>query len=138
MTKSVNKIALFAALNKFVGGRVSLIQSVIDAGYPTVESARPHIMEWVVTKVAKVELETKGTGRVVFVGEGASSARTVLADINKNLMGTTRRAAQGGSKKTPIKVSKGVIEAIQAAMVGLTKAEASEAVKQALEGLSFE
>lgn len=138
MTKSVNKIALFAALNKFVGARVSLIQSVIDAGYPTVESARPHIMEWVVTKVAKVELETKGTGRVVFVGEGASSARTVLADINKNLMGTTRRAAQSSKKKTPIKVSKGVIEAIQAAMAGLTSKECAAACKQALEGLSFE
>ncbi len=136
MTKSVNKIALFAALNKFVGARVSLIQSVIDAGYPTVESARPHIMEWVVTKVAKVELETKGTGRVVFVGEGASSARTVLADINHNLRGETRRTAQRSNKVVPVKVSKAVILSIQAAMAGLTKKQAQEAVKQALAGFS--
>ena len=138
MTKSVNKAALFTALNKFVGARVSFIQSVIDAGYPTIESARADIMEWIVTKVSGVTLETKGTGRVVFVGKDTSSARTLLADINHNLMGTTRRKVQSSKKKTPIKVSKGVIEAIQAAMVGLTKAEASEAVKQALEGLSFE
>jgi hypothetical protein len=138
MTKSVNKTALFAALNRFASARVSLIQSVIDAGYPTVESARPHIMEWIVTKVSGVTLETKGTGRVVFVGEGASSARTVLRDINTNLMGTTRREVQSSKKKIPTKVSKGVIEAIQAAMAGLTKAECAAAVKQALEGLSFE
>jgi hypothetical protein len=136
MTKSVNKIALFAALNKFVGARVSFIQSVIDAGYPTIESARADIMEWIVTKVSGVTLETKGTGRVVFVGKKASSARTLLADINTNLRGETRRTAQSSNKKTPVKVSKGVIEAIQAAMVGLTKAEASEAVKQALAGFS--
>jgi len=138
MTKSVNKTALFTTLDTFVGARVSLIKDVIAAGYPTVESARPHIMEWIVTKVSGVTLETKGTGRVVFVGKDTSSARTLLADINHNLMGTTRRKVQSSKKKTPIKVSKGVIEAIQAAMVGLTKAEASEAVKQALEGLSFE
>ena len=138
MTKSVNKSALFAALNRFASARVSLIQSVIDAGYPTVESARPHIMEWVVTKVSGVTLETQGTGRTVFVGEGASSARTVLRDINTNLMGTTRREVQRSNKKAPTKVSKGVVEAIQAAMAGLTKAECAAAVKQALEGLSFE
>jgi hypothetical protein len=138
MTKSVNKAALFTALNKFVGARVSFIQSVIDAGYPTIESARADIMEWIVTKISGVTLETKGTGRVVFVGEKASSARTLLADINTNLRGQTRREVQSSKKKTPIKVSKAVILSIQAAMVGLTKAEASEAVKQALEGLSFE
>ena len=138
MTKSVNKSALFTTLDTFVGARVSLIKDVIAAGYPTVESARPHIMEWIVTKVSGVTLETKGTGRVVFVGKKTDRARSLLADINHNLMGTTRRAAQSSKKKTPIKVSKGVIEAIQAAMAGLTSKECAAACKQALEGLSFE
>jgi hypothetical protein len=138
MTKSVNKAALFTALNKFVGARVSFIQSVIDAGYPTVESARADIMEWIVTKVSGVALETKGTGRVVFVGKKASSARTLLADINTNLRGETRREVQSRNKVVPVKVSKGVILSIQAAVAGLTKAECAEAVKQALAGLSFE
>ena len=138
MTKSVNKTALFTTLDTFVGARVSLIKDVIAAGYPTVESARPHIMEWIVTKVSGVTLETKGTGRVVFVGKKTDSARSLLADINHNLMGTTRRKVQSSKKKTPIKVSKGVIEAIQAAMAGLTSKECAAACKQALEGLSFE
>ena len=138
MTKSVNKTALFTTLDTFVGARVSLIKDVIAAGYPTVESARPHIMEWIVTKVSGVTLETKGTGRVVFVGKKTDSARSLLADINHNLMGTTRRKVQSSKKKLPIKVSKGVIEAIQAAMAGLTSKECAAACKQALEGLSFE
>ena len=138
MTKSVNKIALFTALNKFVGARVSFIQSVIDAGYPTIESARADIMEWIVTKVSGVTLETKGTGRVVFVGKKVSSARSLLADINHNLRGETRRTAQRSNKVVPVKVSKAVILSIQAAMAGLTKKQAQAAVKQALEGLSFE
>jgi hypothetical protein len=136
MTKSVNKAALFTALNKFVGARVSFIQSVIDAGYPTIESARADIMEWIVTKVSGVSLETKGTGRVVFVGKKTSSARTLLADINANLRGETRRTAQSSNKVVPVKVSKAVILSIQAAMAGLTKKQAQEAVKQALAGFS--
>jgi hypothetical protein len=136
MTKSVNKIALFTTLDTFVGARVSLIKDVIAAGYPTVESARPHIMEWIVTKVSGVTLETKGTGRVVFVGKKTDSARSLLADINHNLMGTTRRKAQRSNKVVPVKVSKAVILSIQAAMAGLTKKQAQEAVKQALAGFS--
>jgi hypothetical protein len=136
MTKSVNKTALFTTLDTFVGARVSLIKDVIAAGYPTVESARPHIMEWIVTKVSGVTLETKGTGRVVFVGKDTSSARTLLADINHNLRGETRRTAQRSNKVVPVKVSKAVILSIQAAMAGLTKKQAQEAVKQALAGFS--
>jgi hypothetical protein len=89
----MNKAKLFIALNAFVSARVSLVQAVIDAGYPTVESARPDIMAWIVTRVADAELKEQGSGRLVFVGEGAASARNVLRDINHNLVGTTRREA---------------------------------------------
>ena len=94
MTK-FNKTALFTALNDFVTARVDLIQSVRDAGYKTLEEARPHIMEWVATKVKGVEAVTQKTGRVVFQGDDSAcnTARGVLRDVSLNLQGTTRRKA---------------------------------------------
>lgn len=114
----MNKAKLVIALNAFVTARVSLVQAVIDAGYPTVESARPDIMAWIVTKVADAELKEQGSGRLVFVGEGAATARNVLRDINLNLAGTTRREATVKvSSHTLVKLTKAQREAIAALLV---------------------
>jgi len=95
MTTKFNKTALFAALNKFANNRVQFIQEVINAGYPTLEQARPHIMEWVAMQIKGVEAVTLKTGRVVFKGDktACNSARSSLRDFLLNLEGTTRRKA---------------------------------------------
>lgn len=125
----MNKAKLVIALNAFVTARVSLVQAVIDAGYPTVESARPDIMAWIVTRVADAELKEQGSGRLVFVGEGAASCRTVLRDINHNLAGTTRREATATVtvskhiEAAPLtKAQKAAIEALLLAFGGDKKA----------------
>jgi hypothetical protein len=122
----MNKAKLFIALNTFVTARVSLVQAVIDAGYPTVESARPDIMAWIVTRVADVELKEQGSGRLVFVGEGAATARNVLRDVNLNLAGTTRREATSpveSKKAAPLtKAQQAAIAALLLAFKGDKKA----------------
>jgi hypothetical protein len=93
MTK-FNKTALFAALTKFTNDRVEFIRSVRAAGYPTLEQARPDIMEWVASKVKGVTVGKRGD-QVVFQGDKAQcgKARNTLFDLNLNLQGTTRRKA---------------------------------------------
>ena len=92
MQTIANKIALFAALETFASARVLLIEQVIAAGYPTVEAARPAIMEWVSTKTG-VAIKVQGTGRVVFDNDVTGSARQSLRDVMLMLEGQTRREA---------------------------------------------
>ena len=133
--KATNKSALFNALNKFISARVLLIESVIAAGYPTVESARPDIMEWVVTRTPNVTLKAQGSGRLVFEGKGAASARNALRDVNNQLRGTTRRAkaAKSSSKiavnKTLVKQVALLLKGVDAKALGATIAAVRAALK---------
>lgn len=94
MPTKFNKTALFAALNKFVDDKITLITSVRSAGYKTLEEVRPDVMEWVCTRVKGVSVSTRGS-QVVFKGDKAkcSDARTALRDMMLNIQGTTRRKA---------------------------------------------
>ena len=89
-----NKTALFTALNKFTNDRVEFIRSVRDAGYPTLEQARPDIMEWIASKMKGVTVGKRGD-QVVFQGDKVlcGKARGALFNLNLNLQGTTRRKA---------------------------------------------
>ena len=133
--KATNKSALFNALNKFISARVLLIESVIAAGYPTVESARPDIMEWVVTRTPNVTLKAQGSGRLVFEGKGAASARNALRDVNNQLRGTTRRAkaAKSSSKiavnKTLVKQMTAMLKDLDAKTLNATIAAVKAALK---------
>ena len=122
----MNKAQLFTALNTYATARVTLIQKLIAAGYPTIESARPHVMDWVATKVADVAVKVQGSGRLVFVGDGASSARSVLLDINNALMGTASRGSKAGKvshKAAPLtKAQKAAVAALLEVFGGDVKA----------------
>jgi|Laugresbdmm110dd_1035094.scaffolds.fasta_scaffold27963_2 hypothetical protein len=81
-------------------------------------------------------------GAAVFY-DGAESTREsrnnpARMSWTRNVMAHFETASSKSSKKVPTKVSKDVVEAIQAAMAGLTKPECAAACKAALEGLSFE
>jgi hypothetical protein len=62
-------------------------------------------------------------------------ANRVIADV---LVGASSPASSDKTINPAIELPEGVVEAIQAAMAGLTKPECAAACKQALEGLSFE
>lgn len=64
-------------------------------------------------------------------GSAKKKANRLLATI----VGTSSPAT---SKKTTVKLPKGTVAAIQAALAGLTKAQIKAAVIQAVDGLSFE
>lgn len=125
----MNKQALFTALNQVAAARAGFIQKVIDAGYPTLEDARPAIMEWVSLKTG-CALITKGTGRVVFDGSDktlSDNARQSLRDMLNWLSGTSRRAATKSPKVSPkaiplTKAQKAAIAALLVAFGGDVKA----------------
>jgi len=122
-----NKQALFTALNTFASARVLLIEQVIAAGYPTVEQARPAIMEWVSEKTG-VALKVQGSGRVVFGDDSTGKARQTLRDVMLMLEGQTRREAAKASpavspKAAPLtKAQKQAIAALLEAFGGDRKA----------------
>ena len=122
----MNKQALFTALNTFASARVLLIEQVIAAGYPTVEAARPAIMEWVSSKTG-VAIKVQGSGRVVFEDDTTGKARQTLRDIMLMLEGSTRREVQKAKavsyKAAPLtKAQKAAIAALLEAFGGDRKA----------------
>lgn len=128
MQAIANKIALFAALETFASARVLLIEQVIDAGYPTVEAARPAIMEWV-SKKTGVAIKVQGSGRVVFDNDATGAARQSLRDVMLMLEGTSRREAaaeaspQVSRKAAPLTAAqKAAVAALIAAFGGDRKA----------------
>jgi len=130
MQTIANKIALFAALERFASARVLLIEQVIAAGYPTLEAARPAIMEWVSEKTG-VAIKVQGTGRVVFDNDVTGSARQSLRDVMLMLEGQTRREAAAASpevsrKAAPLtKAQREAVAALIAAFGGDRKAARS-------------
>ena len=134
MQAIANKIALFAACDKAVAGRQIFIAEVIAAGYPTLEAARPHVMEYVSSKTG-CKINTKDTGRVVFDGTDtklAQDSRDSLRELMLWLSGTTRRKHDAANKAASPEVSrkaapltkaqKAAVEALIAAFGGDRKA----------------
>ena len=108
MQAIANKIALFAACDKAVAGRQIFIAEVIAAGYPTLEAARPHVMEYVSSKTG-CKINTKDTGRVVFDGTDtklAQDSRDSLRELMLWLSGTTRRKHDAANKAASPQVSR--------------------------------
>ena len=63
------------------------------------------------------------------------AAKTKANRLLRTIVGTHSTA---DSKRTIVKLPKGTVAAIQAALAGLTKAQVNEALAQAKAGLSFE
>ena len=79
-------------------------------------------------------------GSAVFY-DGAESTREsrnnpARMSWTRNVMAHFETASSKSNKVVPVQVSKAVVKALQVAMAGLTKAQRSEACKQALAGLS--
>lgn len=101
-----NQSKAFNALNKFATSREALIQGLIDAGYPTVEAAKPVIIQWASDKcgAGNAGYNTSKAGKVMLNSSHAQyeKIKTTVRDVMLMLNNTTRRAA---SKAKPAKES---------------------------------
>ncbi len=145
MSNAININAIAQAYADYVDAGATYGAAMREAAKALGGSPCPTLLE----ALAKVHAAKYGCnytwnaiGSAVFY-EGAESTREsrnegARKSWARNVMAHFETASAKSNKKTPVKVSKGVIEAIQAAMAGLTKAECAAACKAALEGLSFE
>lgn len=145
MTKSINIKSIADKYAAFLDAGTSYKDALSEAAKALGGTPCPTLLEALAKVHAtkyKCSYTWNATGSAVFY-EGAESTREsrnegARKSWARNVMAHFETAKPKSNKTIPTKVSKGVVAALQAALVGLTKAEASEAVKQALEGLSFE
>jgi len=95
-----NKAQAFTALNTFADSRTALIQGMQAAGYKTLETCKPVVIEWACAKTGAEYRETKA-GKVVLVTDHAKyeSAKSVVRDVMLMLQGTTRHATRESARK---------------------------------------
>lgn len=145
MTKSINIKSIADKYAAFLDAGTSYKDALSEAAKALGDTPCITLLE-ALAKVHAAKYHCNYTwsakGSAVFY-EGAESTREsrhggAFQSWRRNVMVHFETAKPKSNKAIPTKVSKGVVAALQAAMVGLTKAEASEAVKQALAGLSFE
>ena len=105
-----NKVKAFSTLDTFADSRVKLIKGMQDAGYTTVETCRPIVIEWACGKTGAEYRETKA-GKIVLVSDHPKyeGAKTTVRDIMHMIEGTTRRASSG--KKEAVDPVAKIIEA---------------------------
>ena len=111
---TVNKTAAFTTLNKFATARVQLIEGMHKAGYTTLETARPVVIEWACERMG-YGLESKTpafkvhpeSGKVSMVSSHAKyeSIKTVVRDVMLMLAGTTRREVSPKNEADPVAVA---------------------------------
>ena len=91
-----NQSKAFTALNKFATSREALIQGLIDAGYPTVETARPVVIQWASDKCGAGAdgYNTAKSGKIMLnsAHERYEAIKTTVRDVMLMIEGTTRRA----------------------------------------------
>lgn len=108
-----NKTLAFQALDKFADSRVELIRDMKAAGFTTVESARPIVIEWACAKTGAAFNVSKA-GKVMLDSKHPryEAAKTTVRDVMLMLEGTTRRASS--PKKEPIEVPAHILKLAKA------------------------
>ena len=98
---ALNKAAAFKALDKFASARIGLIEAMRDAGYTTLELAKPVVFEWVSAKTGcpfRIA-ESSGLPKWDTSHKKYEGAKKAANDILLMLQGTTRRAASNARKE---------------------------------------
>lgn len=96
-----NKAAAFKTLDTFAGARVSLIQGMKDAGYGTIEAAKPIVFEWVSAKTGcpfRIA-ESSGLPKWDTTHAKYEGSKKAANDILLMLQGTTRHAQSSGKRE---------------------------------------
>lgn len=130
----MNKKAAFKALDTFANSRVQLIQSMIDAGYPTIEDCRPVVIEWACTKTgAEYRVaESSGIAKLVSSHPKYEAAKTTVRDIMLMLQGTTRHAESKRTEPTKVRISAAERAAFEALLAACGDAKRLSIVVKAL------
>ena len=130
----MNKKAAFKALDTFANSRVQLIQSMIDAGYPTIEDCRPVVIEWACTKTgAEYRIaESSGIAKLVSSHPKYEAAKTTVRDIMLMLQGTTRHAESKRTEPTKVRISAAERAAFEALLAACGDAKRLSIVVKAL------
>jgi hypothetical protein len=113
-----NKTLAFTALNTFADSRADLIRDMGKAGYTTLESCRPVVIEWACGKTGGA-FNTSDKGKVMLDSKHPKyeSTKTVVRDIMLMLQGTTRREAHAKGEPAD------AVAQLVAKFAKLTKAE---------------
>ena len=130
----MNKKAAFKALDTFANSRVQLIQSMIDAGYPTIEDCRPVVIEWACTKTgAEYRVaESSGIAKLVSSHPKYEAAKTTVRDIMLMLQGTTRHKESKRTEPTKVRISAAERAAFEALLAACGDAKRLSIVVKAL------
>ena len=130
----MNKKAAFKALDTFANSRVQLIQSMIDAGYPTIEDCRPVVIEWACAKTgAEYRIaESSGIAKLVSSHPKYEAAKTTVRDIMLMLQGTTRHAESKRTEPTKVRISAAERAAFEALLAACGDAKRLSIVVKAL------
>ena len=95
-----NKANAFIALNTFADSRTALIQGMADAGYKTLETCKPIVIEWACNKTgATFNVSAKGKVMLDSTHTKYESAKGVVRDVMLMLQGTTRHATRVSARK---------------------------------------
>lgn len=112
-----DKAQAFAALDKFADSRVELIRDMKAAGFTTVESARPIVIEWACAKTGAEFRWNKAETKIMLVSSHPKyeAAKTTVRDVMLMLEGTTRREQAARSAKTePVEVPAHILKLAKA------------------------
>lgn len=95
-----NKAQAFTALNTFADSRTALIKGMQDAGYKTLETCKPIVIEWACYKTgAAFNVSAKGKVMLDSTHAKYESAKSVVRDVLLMLQGTTRHATRVSARK---------------------------------------
>ena len=98
-----NKALAFTALNTFADSRTALIKGMQDAGYKTLETCKPIVIEWACEKTgAAFNVSAKGKVMLDSTHAKYQGAKTTVRDIMLMLQGTTRRAESARKEADPL------------------------------------
>lgn len=100
---TTNKALAFTTLNTFASARVQLIEGMQKAGYTTLETARPIVIEWACSK-CKASFNTSASGKVMLDSKHKNyeAAKTTVRDVMLMLAGTTRREVSPKNETDPV------------------------------------
>lgn len=138
--QQANKQQAFLALDAFAKANTTLCEAMIAAGFPTVEDARPVVVEWAAARsgcpLVKSEHHLSKTPMVLDKTHASfEAARKAVFRAMQALQGEGKQVSRKSEPKPTIaaKTAKGFEDYVLA--LGLSKAELRVLFQQTLDGL---
>lgn len=133
-----NTTAINTAVSAFLSHGDAFEQACIDLQRLFKGAARETVKDTVCPMVSAYYV-AKGVANAGYVdGKWTDKDGSAKKKANRLISTIVGASSPADSYKTTVKLPKGTVAAIQAALAGLTKAQVTEALAQAKAGLSFE